>query len=120
MDIGSAVGRASGLSTDKILALADWRGSPLYDELERDALALAEHMAEARVDVPEALYARLAARLSEAQLVELAAVIAWENFRARFNRVFQLGSDGFASEGAVCVIPERPRPSAPQPPGGPA
>jgi hypothetical protein len=28
-------------------------------------------------------------------LVELAAAIAWENYRARSNRVFGFGSEGF-------------------------
>jgi hypothetical protein len=38
--------------------------------------------------------------------VELAASIAWENYRARFNRVFGVRSSGF-SEGAFCALPER-------------
>ncbi len=37
---------------------------------------------------------------------ELTANIAWENFRARFNRGFDVAAQGF-SEGAVCPIPER-------------
>ena len=43
--------------------------------------------------------------LSEEQLVELTTVVAWENFRARFNRGFDLEAQGF-SEGAVCPLPE--------------
>jgi hypothetical protein len=35
-----------------------------------------------------------------------AAAIAWEHYRARFNRVFSMRSAGF-SEGAFCVLPER-------------
>ncbi len=46
--------------------------------------------------------------LDEGQLVELTACIAWENFRARFNRGFDVGPQGF-SEGAVCAIPEHAR-----------
>lgn len=34
-------------------------------------------------------------------------MIAWENFRARFNRGFDVGGQGY-SEGAYCVLPERP------------
>ena len=44
--------------------------------------------------------------LGEERLVELTAMIAWENFRARFNRGFDVGAQGF-SEGAYCVVPER-------------
>ena len=42
---------------------------------------------------------------SEEQLVELTGMIAWENFRARFNRGFDVAEQGF-SEGAYCVLPE--------------
>jgi alkylhydroperoxidase family enzyme len=63
-------------------------------------------MAATPTDVPDALVARLRARFDEAQLVELTAAIAWEHYRARFNRVFRVSAAGF-SEGTVCVLPER-------------
>jgi alkylhydroperoxidase family enzyme len=63
-------------------------------------------MARTPADVPGALRARLRERFDEAQLVELAAAIAWEHHRARFNRAFGVQAAGF-SEGAVCVLPER-------------
>jgi len=57
-------------------------------------------------DVEDALVARLREDLSDEQLVELTAAIAWENFRARFNRGFDVAAQGF-SEGAYCPLPER-------------
>jgi alkylhydroperoxidase family enzyme len=57
-------------------------------------------------DVPEELFARLRDWVDDEQLVELTATIAQENFRARFNRPFEIGSMGF-SEGAYCPLPER-------------
>ena len=69
-------------------------------------LDLAVAMAKTPTDVPVELTARLRKHFSEAQLVELAAAIAWEHYRARFNRVFGVQSSGF-SEGAVCAVPER-------------
>jgi alkylhydroperoxidase family enzyme len=41
---------------------------------------------------------RLRQRFSTPQLVELAAAIAWENYRARSNRVFGFASEGFYKE----------------------
>ena len=38
---------------------------------------------------------RLQERFSTPQLVELSAAISWENYRARSNRVFDFGSEGF-------------------------
>lgn len=64
-------------------------------------------MTRTPADVPSELVASLRQHLSEAALVELAASIAWEQYRARFNRVFGIRAAGF-SEGAFCVLPERP------------
>jgi alkylhydroperoxidase family enzyme len=41
---------------------------------------------------------RLKQRFSTPELVELAAAISWENYRARSNRVFGFGSEGFYKE----------------------
>ncbi len=41
------------------------------------------------------LRARLQKRFTTPQLVELAAAIAWENYRARSNRVFGFSSENF-------------------------
>lgn len=38
-------------------------------------------------------YRRLREEFSEDQLLELGAHIAWENYRARYNRVFDVESD---------------------------
>ena len=58
-------------------------------------------------DASDELVATLRKDLDDRQLVELTATIAWENFRARFNRGFAVAAQGF-SEGAVCPLPERP------------
>jgi 4-carboxymuconolactone decarboxylase len=58
------------------------------------------------VHVSEELFADLKAHFSAAQLVELTATIAWENYRARFNHALDIGAQGF-SEGAYCPLPEK-------------
>ena len=90
MDINAAGGSAAGIADEKIADLPNYATSPHYDEAERAALALADAMTVASVDVSDELYARVRAHFDEAQLVELAATAAMENFRARFNRVFQI------------------------------
>ena len=90
MDINAAGGSYAGVSDDKIAALPEWATSPLFDESERAALELAEAMTAASVDVSDELYGRLREHFDETQLVELSATAALENFRARFNRVFQI------------------------------
>ena len=92
MDINSAVGRKAGLSDEKLQAVL---GDDLtvFTDIERLVLELADEMAEAPANVSDDLYARLRAQFSEEQLMELSAQIAFENFRARLNRVFEVCSD---------------------------
>lgn len=44
--------------------------------------------------VSDELFARLRDHFDEAQIVELAATIAMENYRARLNRVFLVEAEG--------------------------
>ena len=61
-------------------------------------------------EVSDALFEELRARFDEAQLVELASALAWENYRARFNRVFDVSSEDYA-DGAFCPLPTAEVPS---------
>ena len=58
----------------------------------------------ARRRSPQELAARIRAHLSEAEFVELAAWVALENFRSRFNAGLGLRSQGFSDD---CEIPMR-------------
>jgi len=58
-------------------------------------LELADAITATPAKVTAELRERLQKRFSTAQLVELSAAIAWENYRARSNRVFGFGSEGF-------------------------
>ncbi len=102
-----------GVSADKITAIADYAASPHFSAVEKACLAYADAMCEARVQVSDALFAELRTHLNARQIVELTSTIAWENYRARFNRALAIGSDGF-SEGAACVLPAPPTASAPR------
>jgi len=107
MDIGSAVGRAAGLTDAQLRALADYRTSSRFGDLERLVLDYAVGMTGTPVVVPDTLFAELRRHFSEEQLVELTATIAWENYRARFDHALGIEAQGF-SDGAYCVLPEKP------------
>jgi alkylhydroperoxidase family enzyme len=62
-------------------------------------LRMADAMADTPSNVSEELYTELRRHFSEQELIELAANAALENFRARWNRVFDVGSDGIYREG---------------------
>ncbi len=90
------------------MSLAEYTTSDAFSPLERLALDYTVALCATPADVPAGLYEALRRELDEAQMVELTAAIAWENYRARFNRAFQIPAQGF-SEGAVCALPERAR-----------
>ena len=69
-------------------------------------LDLCVAMTRTPADVSEELFRSLEGQFSPGQLVELATAIALENFRARFNRPFDVAAEG-VSAGAYCPLPER-------------
>ncbi len=62
-------------------------------------LELSERMTYTRRQVTDAFFRRLRSEFSEQELVELAAAIALENFRSKFNPVFAVES------GESCDLP---------------
>jgi alkylhydroperoxidase family enzyme len=64
-------------------------------------------MTETPAEIPEALFQKLHQQFNAAQMVELTATIAWENYRARFNHAVGAESENF-SAGSVCALPVRP------------
>lgn len=105
------MGRALGVTEDQLRDLPRYRDSSAFSTEERLAIDLAVEMAKTPVAVPPGLMDELRRHFDEAQLVELVAAIAWENYRARFNRPFGIEPAGF-SEGAACAVPERPEQSS--------
>jgi alkylhydroperoxidase family enzyme len=85
----------------KLAEVANWRDSRLFSDAERVALEYAERMTITGQSVDDALFARLKQHYSEAQIVELTAAIALENFRSKFNPALGIEAQGF------CLIPQR-------------
>jgi 4-carboxymuconolactone decarboxylase len=106
MDIGSAVSRKEGLSERQLTDLADFEHSDAFSELEKAVLRFATDLTLTPVEVPDDVFDSLRPHFTQEQLVELTAAIAWENFRARFNRAFAVEAEGYA-EGGVCAVPAR-------------
>jgi alkylhydroperoxidase family enzyme len=97
------VGRAEGVSEQQLADLAAFEGSPAFSELEKRVLRYAAALTRTPADVPKELFNSLREQFNPQQMVELTAAIAWENFRARFNRGFGIEAEGF-SVGAVCPV----------------
>ena len=65
----------------------------VFSDVERLVIELADEMANTPSNVSDDLYARLREKFSEEQLLQLGGQIAFENYRARLNRIFDVGSD---------------------------
>lgn len=92
----------NGASAEKVEAvLGDYKRSPLLSLRERLALELAERMTYTGKRVTAKFFNRLRRHYSDEELVELAAIIALENFRSKFNTVFGVEAQGFCSLPAV-------------------
>ena len=88
------------MTDEKLLALPGG-DLGLFNDKERLVIELADAMANTPSNVSEDLYAHLRNEFSEEQLLELGAQIAFENYRARLNRVFDVGSDELYKPGNV-------------------
>jgi alkylhydroperoxidase family enzyme len=101
MDINSSRGMSHGATVDKLLAVERFRESALFDEAERAALAFAEAVTRTPTAVTDAVFAPLPRHFTVPQIVELAATIAVEHFRAKFNTALGVQSQG------LCLLPPR-------------
>ena len=80
---------------DKIRAVPGWRDSDAFTGLEKLVLEYAAAMTNTPPDVSDEMVQRLRSQLSEADLVELTAIIAVENLRSRMNSALGLTAQGF-------------------------
>ena len=86
------MGRKAGLSDAKLRAVLG-EDRTLFNDTELLVIELADAMTDTPANISDDLYTRLRKQFSEEQLMQLGAQIAFENYRARWNRIFDVGSD---------------------------
>lgn len=102
MDINSSrVLETTEGGLEKLADVTSWRDSKLFSEAERLALEYAERITYTDQKVDDALVDRLKRHFTDAQIVELTAAIAMENFRSKFNPPLGVEAQGF------CVVPTK-------------
>ncbi|MFI6322351.1 carboxymuconolactone decarboxylase family protein [Nonomuraea sp. NPDC050556] len=101
LDFGYWELHSHGVPVAKIEAIAGWRSSEVYTPLERLVIEYAEAMTATPPQVTDAMVDGLKAHLSEAQLVELTAIVAVENLRSRLNSAAGLTGQGFKESCAL-------------------
>lgn len=86
---------------EKVAEVLNWRDSSRFSPSERLALEYAERITYTDRHVDDAFFAELRRHFTEAQVVELTAAIAMENFRSKFNPTLGVEAQGF------CMVPQK-------------
>lgn len=80
-----------GVSEAQLQALGDWQGCALFDPRESALLAYVDAMT-LQVQVPDAVFAALAAQFTHREVVEITATVAAYNMVSRFLEALQIHS----------------------------
>ncbi len=110
-DYGYYEGMQQGTDPIKVRQVLRWRTSEAFDGRERAVLEYAEAATSTPARISDELMARLHEHFTEPEIVELAAWVAMENFRSRFNAGLGLRSQGF-SDSCETPLGVQPVPSS--------
>jgi AhpD family alkylhydroperoxidase len=95
IDMNSALLLQRGGSEDKIPALSQFRKSPIFSDSEKIALEYTEVVTQNADKVSDELFNRLKKHYDEDAIVELTALIAFQNLSSRFNAALDVAAFGF-------------------------
>ncbi len=101
IDINSATLLRRGVSEAKVFALEDWRTNALFEPAERAALDYAEAITRSDRGVDDALMAEVRRWFDDDAVVELTALIGFQNLSSKFNAALAVPPQGF------CRLPPR-------------
>jgi AhpD family alkylhydroperoxidase len=95
VDINAATLLRRGVREDKLWALEDWRASNLFEERESVALAYAEAITRSDREVDDGLMAEVRQHFDDNAVIELCALIAFQNMSSKFNSALAVPPQGF-------------------------
>lgn len=95
VDINSATALNRGLSEEKLAEVDRFDDSALFDDRERAALAYAEAMTFTGGQPDDGQFAALRRHYDDDGIVELTALIAFQNLSSKFNAALRVEPQGF-------------------------
>ncbi len=101
IDLNAANAAQRSGSVRKALDVGAWRESALFDARERVALEYAESMTLTGYPANATLGERLAEHFEELALIELTALVGFQNLSSKFNAALDIPAQGF------CPLPPR-------------
>jgi len=97
VDLNSAVALERHVLHTKLASLASYETSPEFNERERATLAYADAMTDSRKSVDDELFARLRRSYGDDEMVELTALVAFQNLSSKFNSALGVPAKGFCA-----------------------
>ena len=107
VDINSATLLKRGVSPEKVAALSDWQDSALFDARQLIALDYADAITRTERTVDQEMVERLKTHFNDDALVELTAVICFQNLSSKFNSALDVPAQGFCSIPRTALSPNR-------------
>lgn len=95
VDLNSATLLKRGVPEEKLAALMHWQGSDLFNPAERAALDYADAMTRYDRGVDNAVFSRLKEAFVDEAIIELTALIAFQNLSSKFNSALAVPPQGF-------------------------
>ena len=95
IDLNASLSAQRSGSLDKVLAVEHWRDSGAFDARERLALEYAEAITRTDGQVSAGLIAGLRQHFDEEALIELTALVAFQNLSSKFNAALDIPAQGF-------------------------
>ncbi|AYH43850.1 alkylhydroperoxidase [Azoarcus sp. DN11] len=109
VDINSATCLKRGVSEVQLAELAGFEQSPHFDARQKAALAYAEAMTRTDAGVDDALMARLRSHFGDDGIIELTALVAFQNMSSKFNAALAVAPQGFCRTGGARAGAADPR-----------
>lgn len=95
VDLNSATALERAVSAEKLDDLVNFHSSPYFDEKEKAALSYAEAMTRTDSSIDTQLKMRLHSHFSDDDIIELTALIAFQNLSSKFNSALEVQAQGF-------------------------
>lgn len=97
VDVNAATALKRGVGEEKLLMIAAFRDSTLFSEREKSALAYAEAMTYTDRRPSVEVWASLRQHFSDDAIIELSALIAFQNLSSKFNSALDVPPQGFCT-----------------------
>ncbi|MDP3532257.1 MAG: carboxymuconolactone decarboxylase family protein [Alphaproteobacteria bacterium] len=97
IDLNISVLVKRGVDLNKVQSLPNWPTSTLFDEQEKLVLEYTEAVTDSTQKLSAPLKQRMNEHFTQKELVEITALVAFQNMSTKFNNAFDIEPQGFCS-----------------------